>query len=35
MKTSEFGYYMRECVGEPAGNKKVVPNAMLDGGPDA
>ncbi|HSU87741.1 MAG TPA: bifunctional ornithine acetyltransferase/N-acetylglutamate synthase, partial [Terriglobia bacterium] len=35
MKTSEFGYYMRECAGEPAGDKKVVPNTMPDGGPDA
>jgi len=26
---------MRECVGEPAGDKKVVPNTMPDGGPDA
>jgi len=22
MKSSEFGYYMRECAGEPAGDKK-------------
>jgi len=35
MKTSEFGYYMRECVGESAGDKKVEPNTMPDGGPDA